>query len=56
MNRIAILITWHGKMPDYFSYFLKGCKHNQEVLDIHLFTDSKIEYTIPHNVYIHDLS
>ena len=56
MNRIAIIIPWYGKLPNYFPFFLKGCEHNKSIIDILFFTDQNITIQLPENVLVHNLS
>jgi len=49
MNKIALIIPWYGKIPDYFPFFIKGLEFNQDVLDILFFTDIDISYPTPNN-------
>ena len=56
MNKIAIIIPYYGALPKYFPFFLKGCAHNKNIIDIFLITDINIEIEVPENVFIKNIS
>lgn len=41
-NRIALVIIWIGKMPDFFELWKKTCLYNEDV-DFLLYTDQEID-------------
>ena len=49
MIKIAVIIPYFGKFPNYFELFLKSCKMNPTI-DWIIFTDSKENYHYPANV------
>jgi hypothetical protein len=49
--RIAILITYFGDWPWYFSFFIHSCKFNAEI-DFFIFCDQEIRNSLPDNVTI----
>ena len=55
MKRIAIVICYFGKLPNYFNLWLNSCKYNQTI-DFLLFTDDQKEYDYPKNVKVHYVS
>ena len=55
MNRIAIILPYFGKLPDYFGLFLNSCKENPTI-DWYLFTDDRRTYAFPSNVYVEYMS
>lgn len=48
--RIAFIICWFGKLPDYLPIWIKSCSYNNEY-DFLLFTDDNININLPSNVY-----
>jgi hypothetical protein len=55
-NKIGIIIPYFGKLPNYFSFFLKGCEFNANVVDIHFIHDQDIAFDLPQNFFHHRLS
>lgn len=49
MIKIAVIICWFGKFPDYFPLFLKSCACNPG-FDFLIFTDSAFDGEYPKNV------
>lgn len=47
-NKIAIVTTYFGKLPNYFSLWLKSCCYNPSI-DFFLFTDQRVQ-ELPPNV------
>lgn len=41
MKKIAIIVTWFGDLPKYFSAWLKSAEHNDSI-DFFLFSDQEI--------------
>lgn len=56
MNKIGLIIPWFGMLPTYFPFFIKGCEHNKDILDIHIFTDSYFDIELPTNIIVHHIS
>lgn len=58
MNKIAIIIPWYGKIPNYLPLFLKGLELNVSVLDVLFYTDAiiPVDYKIPNNFKVIPLS
>lgn len=52
MNRVALVVPYFGKLPDYFNLFLKSCEYNKNFNWI-FFIDDKTEYNYPDNVKVH---
>lgn len=50
-NRTAILITYFGKTPWYFSFFLQSCQYNKD-FDFMMFCDHPVEINVPANLKI----
>lgn len=40
MKRIALVVTYFGKFPSYFDYWLK-CAYNNATIDFYIYTDNK---------------
>jgi hypothetical protein len=55
-NKIGIIIPYFGKLPNYFSFYLKGCEFNTNVVDIHFIHDQDIAFDLPQNFFHHRLS
>ena len=55
-NKIAIIITWYGKWPDYLHLFLKGLEHNKDIIDVILVTDNELNTLNLQNLKILNLS
>lgn len=51
MKRIALIIPYFGKFPNYFPLFLNSCRHNPTI-DWLLVTDIAEPYDYPPNVHI----
>lgn len=49
MKRIALIVLWIGKLPDYFPIWLYSCGKNPTV-DFFVFTDDTADYCYPANV------
>ena len=49
MKKIAFVVVWSGKLPNYFPVWLASCKENPTV-DFFVFTDDRTEYDYPVNV------
>ena len=49
MKKIAFVIPWFGKLPNYFQLWLESCKRNPTI-DFLVFTDQQPEYPIPENI------
>lgn len=47
--KIAIIVPYFGKLPNYFQIFLNSCSRNSDFNWI-IFTDDNTEYTYPSNV------
>jgi hypothetical protein len=50
-HSIAVLVTWFGNIPWYFSYFLHSCQFNRDI-DFIIFCDREVEQAVPPNVSI----
>lgn len=50
MNKIAIVVIYFGKFPNYFPLWLKSCGYNKSI-DFYVFCDSEINNP-PKNVYV----
>jgi len=50
MKKIALLIPYFGKLPDYFPFYLHSLKYVNG-LDVYLFTDCQYHGDIPDNCY-----
>lgn len=56
MSRIAIIIPYFGKWPEWFKLYLYSCSHNRN-LDFIFFTDCKIfDLVYPPNVLFYQIS
>lgn len=55
VNKIAIIMIYFGKVPDYFQLYLNSCKKNSEI-DWIFFTDDKREFDYPRNVKTYYMS
>lgn len=56
MNRVALVIPYFGKFPEYFPLWLKSASCNDKI-DFLIFTDDKIsEYSVPKNVKVIDIT
>lgn len=51
MNKIALIIPYFGKLPNYFQLFLNSCRYNSDI-DWLLYTDDKTDYKYPSNVIV----
>lgn len=52
MHKIAFVIPYIGKFPNFFQLWLNSCAYN-ETIDWIIFTDDKTDYCYPKNVYVH---
>ncbi len=50
MMKIAIIVPYFGKLPNYFPLFLESCRHNPEY-DWFLLTDDRSTFSYPSNVH-----
>lgn len=51
-NRIAFIVCWFGKIPNYFEIWAKSCSYNKE-FDFLIFTDDKMDdIKVSSNVHI----
>lgn len=55
MKRIALILPYFGKFPNYFQFFLESIRRNPTI-DLLLFTDNEFNFDYPSNVHIHDMS
>lgn len=53
--KIALIIPYFGKLPNYFQIFLDSCKENPK-FDWIIFTDDETKYDFPPNVHIIPMS
>lgn len=51
-NRVALIVPYFGKLPDYFQVFLDSCSWNSS-FDWLVFSDDVTEYCYPNNVHFH---
>ena len=51
MKRIAFVVVWMGKLPDYFQAWLNSCKNNTTI-DFYVFTDALEKKEVLSNVHI----
>ena len=49
--KIVLVIPYFGKFPNYFDLWVKSIEKN-ETIDFLLFTDCKIEFAVPKNLKI----
>ena len=49
MKKIAFVVVWSGKLPNYFPVWLESCKGNPTI-DFYVFTDDETQYNYPFNV------
>lgn len=49
MKKIAFVVVWSGKLPNYFPIWLQSCKDNPTI-DFFVFTDDRTQYHYPNNV------
>lgn len=54
-TRVAFIIFYFGKFPNYFPVFLKSCAHNEDY-EWHIYTDNEQEECWPGNVICHRLT
>lgn len=52
LKKIAFVVPYMGKLPNYFPLWLESCKKNENV-DFIIFTDDHTEYYYPPNVHVH---
>lgn len=50
-KKICIICVYFGKLPNYFSLWLKACRFNPTV-DFLLVTDQILQLTLPSNVHL----
>lgn len=50
-NKIAYIVPYFGKLPNYFQCWLESCKHNSTI-DWLIFTDDTTNYIYPANVRV----
>ena len=55
MKKVAIIVPYFGKLPDYFQLFLDSCRPNKR-FDWIIFTNDKTEYDYPENVHRVDMT
>lgn len=55
MKRIALILPYFGKFPNYFRFFLESIRRNPTI-DLLLFTDNEFNSDYPGNVHIYDMS
>ena len=53
--RIAIIIFYFGKWPEWFELFVESVKRNKSI-DFHFFTDCNTEELNGDNIFIHKIS
>lgn len=51
MKKIAFIVPYFGKLPNYFPLWLLSCKHNATI-DWFIFTDDRTVYDYPSNVKV----
>ena len=51
-QRLAFIVPYYGKFPDYFPLWLKTCSTNPTI-DFIVSTDDKTQYDYPENVKVH---
>lgn len=51
MNKIALIMPYFGKFPNYFELWLKSASYN-ETIDFYIFTDIEYDKYLPKNVHI----
>lgn len=49
--KVAIIVAYFGKMPDYYQLFLDSCKRNSQ-FDWMIFSDDDTAYNYPENVHL----
>ncbi len=54
-SRIAFIVPWFGRLPNYFEVWLKSCEWNKSI-DFFLFTDDRSLFDYPSNVYVKYIS
>lgn len=54
-SRIAFIVPWFGKLPNYFETWLKSCEWNKSI-DFFLFTDDRSLFDYPSNVFVKYIS
>lgn len=56
MKKLALILPYFGKFPNYFQLFLKSCKFNNKI-DFLIFTDQNCDmYYLSENIIIHEIS
>lgn len=54
-HRIAFIIPYFGKFPDYFNFWLKTAGYNIDI-DFLIFTNDQRDFNYPRNVKVHYIS
>ncbi|MGZ1250167.1 DUF6625 family protein [Lactobacillus delbrueckii subsp. bulgaricus] len=55
MKKVAFIVPYFGKLPNYFQLFLNSCRLNKNFKWI-IVTDDKTSYSWPQNVQKIDMS
>ena len=55
MKKIALILPYWGKFPNYFQFFLESVRHNPTI-DLLLYTDDIAGYEVPGNVHVKSCS
>lgn len=53
--KIALIVPYFGKLPNYFQLFLDSCAHNPG-FDWLIFSDDETAYRYPENVHLHKMT
>lgn len=54
-NKIAIILPYFGKFPQWFSLFIEGCKYN-DFIDFWIYTDNDYDECVCKNVFFRHMS
>ena len=54
-KKCCFIVTWFGKLPTWFNYFLKSCETNSK-FDFMIFTDQDINLEHPSNVIFNHIT
>lgn len=54
-TRLALLVPYFGRVPDYADLWLESCRRNPGI-DWILLTDCRFDHELPPNVYVHSMS
>lgn len=54
MNKIALILPYFGKLPNYFNLWLNSAKNNESI-DFFIFTDQRIENSFS-NIHVYEYS